>query len=169
MWRDTALRASTGVIVVALIGHSPAVLADDSSASERPTEATTPAAAPVPPRDPLLRSLLQEAVGREHGENGYPRDPPRAAALYCQAARLGDAEGQYALAWMLMNGRDIERSDAGALALLRMAARQGHAAAQRALERLAEGEERPPACMTEVVRSPAELARSGALLFPKPA
>ena len=168
MWRETALRGLVGALSCALTGNSSLVWADTTPDSERPAAAAAPAPTPEPPRDPLLRSLMQEAVGREHGENGYPRDAMRAAALYCQAARLGDPEGQYALAWMLANGRGVERSDAGALALFRSAARQGHAGAQRALERVAEGEERLPACMTEVIRSPAELARSGASLFPKP-
>ena len=42
----------------------------------------------------------EDARAAEHGE-GVPVDRKRAAELYCRAARHGDAEAQYDLAWML--------------------------------------------------------------------
>ena len=56
----------------------------------------------------------KEAQAHEHGDHGAERDPVRAAQLYCRAARYGDAEAQYSLAWMLTNARGIERDDAQA-------------------------------------------------------
>ncbi len=42
-----------------------------------------------------LQALRQEALALEHGE-GVPRDTARAARLYCDGARLGDPEAQFA-------------------------------------------------------------------------
>lgn len=76
--------------------------------------------------------LAALAVGYEHGE-GVVRDPPRAAALYCEAARLGHVDAMHALGWMYANGRGLERNDAYAGTLFAMAAYLGHpqAAAMR--------------------------------------
>lgn len=79
-----------------------------------------------------VRMLLREALSYEHGE-GVAKDQVRAAALYCEAAKLGDAEAQYSLGWMYANGRGIERNDERAAILFATAAAQGHAQAQRAL------------------------------------
>src|SRR6185295_9517411 len=54
--------------------------------------------------------LVADARAREHGE-GVPRDIPRAAELYCEAAHLGDAEAQFSLGWMYANGRGIGRDN----------------------------------------------------------
>src|SRR2546421_4111355 len=43
-----------------------------------------------------LAALRTEARAYEHGE-GVPRDARRAIELYCQAAKLGDAEAQFSL------------------------------------------------------------------------
>ena len=42
----------------------------------------------------LVSRLRQEAIAYEHGE-GVPRNPVRAAALYCKGARLGDAQAPW--------------------------------------------------------------------------
>ena len=76
------------------------------------------------------RYLSSHAVAYEHGE-GVVRDPARAAAMYCEAARLGDAEGMYALGWMYANGRGLPRNDAYAATLFAMAAYLGHEHAGR--------------------------------------
>lgn len=76
------------------------------------------------------RYLLGQAVAHEHGE-GVGRDPVKAAALYCEAARLGDAEAMHSLGWMYANGRGLPRSDAYAGTLFAMAAFLGHAQAER--------------------------------------
>jgi soluble lytic murein transglycosylase-like protein len=89
----------------------------------------------------------QEAQALEHGENGMPRDPARAATLYCQAAQHGDAEAQFSLAWMLTNGRGIERDDAQAAHLFLAAAEQGMAQAQRMMDKLGTPLGEPPPCL----------------------
>lgn len=91
--------------------------------------------------------LIAEAVRFEHGE-GMPRDPAAAAALYCQAARLGSADAQYALGWMVANGRGVPRDDALAWRLFSAAAEQGHAQAERLVQTLPpHADVSLPACM----------------------
>src|SRR5204863_1532559 len=72
---------------------------------------------PPPERGPVVPAQVSrwrhEALAYEHGE-GVARDPVAAAQLYCRAARYGDAESQFNLAWMLTNARGIERDDAQA-------------------------------------------------------
>jgi len=77
-----------------------------------------------------LAALRNDARAREHGE-GVPRDPVRAAALYCEAARLGDAEAQFSLGWMYANGRGIGRDNRMASLFFAMAAEQGHEYAKK--------------------------------------
>ncbi len=71
-------------------------------------------------------ALRAEAVSYEHGE-GVPKDPARAIELYCEAARLGDAEAQFSLGWMYANGRGVARNDGLAALFFGLAAEQGHA------------------------------------------
>lgn len=94
-----------------------------------------------------LAGLMAEAAQLEHGE-GMARDPAAAAALYCQAARLGSADGQYALGWMAANGRGMPRDDALAWRLFSAAADQGHVQATRLVQTLpARPDASLPACM----------------------
>ena len=96
-----------------------------------------------------LRTLLRsEALSYENGE-GVERDPVRAAKVYCEAARLGDAESQYNLAWMYANGRGVERSDATAAFFFNAAAEQGLAQAQRMLSTVGGPPLYIPECMQE--------------------
>jgi soluble lytic murein transglycosylase-like protein len=76
--------------------------------------------------------LVRLAAMHEHAE-GLPRDYSRAAELYCQAAKTGHADAQYALGWMYANGRGVTRDDSVAAQLFAMAAAQGHAHAIRML------------------------------------
>src|SRR5258706_12051171 len=59
---------------------------------------------PPPESGPVMPSQVQrwrdEGQAYEYGE-GVPRDPVRAAQLYCRAARYGDSQAQYNLGWML--------------------------------------------------------------------
>jgi soluble lytic murein transglycosylase-like protein len=73
--------------------------------------------------------LVAMATHYEHAE-GVPRDYEKAAALYCKAARLGDADAQYALGWMYANGRGVARDDAVAAQIFSLAADRGHPAAK---------------------------------------
>lgn len=106
----------------------------------------------VPPAEkgPVVPSQVlrwrQEAHAAEYGE-GVPREPLRAAELYCRAARYGDAEAQFSLAWMLTNARGIERNDAQAAHLFVAAAEQGHPQAGNMAQRLGTPMGPPPPCL----------------------
>jgi hypothetical protein len=77
-------------------------------------------------------ALVALAVKYEHAE-GVPRDFVKAAALYCRAARSGNANAQFALGWMYANGRGVARDDSVAAQLIAMAGDQGHAHAKETL------------------------------------
>ena len=111
---------------------------------------------PRPGAPPLERAAVvpsqverwrQEAKALEHGDQGSLRDPVRAAELYCRAARHGDAESQYSLAWMLTNSRGIERDEAQAAHLFAAAAEQGLQQASNILARMGTPRGALPACL----------------------
>ena len=79
-----------------------------------------------------------------------PKDPARAAALYCDAARNGDAEAAYALGWMYANGRGLPRNDGYAAALFARAANDGNVYARRMLGYLGSAVSEPPDCLRPV-------------------
>ena len=90
--------------------------------------------------------LLAQALAYEHGE-GVPKDQLKAAALYCEAARDGDAEAQYSLGWMYANGRGVARDDAVAASFFMLASASGHEGAQKALRFVGDERGRLPGCM----------------------
>jgi len=91
-------------------------------------------------------ALVGQALAYEHGE-GVPQDRLRAAALYCEAARQGDAEAQFSLGWMYGNGRGVAHDEGVAAALFSLAAEQGHAGAKKALEFVGADRAPLPDCM----------------------
>jgi len=95
---------------------------------------------------PGAEQLRLTALALEHGE-GVPRDAKKAAELYCQAAKLGDAEALYNLGWMYANGRGLPRDDELAAYLFGAAAAQGHQASLRMLRFLGHAEARQPECL----------------------
>ena len=105
----------------------------------------------------------QEAHALEHGD-GMERDAVRAAQLYCRAARHGDPEAQFNLAWMLTNSRGIERDEAQAAHLFAAAAEQGMQQAINMVARLGTPLGPPPACL----RAPETDAPLQAALVKKP-
>ncbi len=124
--------------------------------------------------------LREQALAYENGE-GVGKDPARAAADYCEAARLGDAESQYNLAWMYANGRGVERNDSTAAFFFHAAAEQGLPQAVRMLNRVGGPSSFTPDCMrgpdlrptaapapapTPVSATPARRARDGAPASP---
>ena len=110
---------------------------------------TLAAAQDAPPADTVqIAAWRQEAVAYEHG-NGVPKDGKRAAALYCQAAKLGDAASQFDLGWMYANGRGVERDDAIAAFFFRVAAAQGIAQAEAMLRQVGEPVPGLPECMRD--------------------
>ena len=102
----------------------------------------------------VLSSRRAEAQAYEHGE-GVTRDPQRAAALYCDCAREGDAEEQFRLGWMHANGRGIQRDDRLAAYFFALAAAQGHADAERMLRRVDGEMALMPPCMVVPTPEPA--------------
>jgi soluble lytic murein transglycosylase-like protein len=111
----------------------------------RPTTPPPELGPVVPAR---VQGWRQQAIAYEHGD-GATRDPVRAAELYCRAARHGDAEAQYNLAWMLTNARGIERDDAQAAHLFAAAAEQGLAQAKNMLASMGTPRGAPPPCLRQ--------------------
>jgi hypothetical protein len=111
-------------------------------------------AAPVRAQDaataarPAVSPLVAQGVAYEHGE-GIAKDPHKAAALYCEAARGGDAEGLFNLGWMYANGRGIGRDYDIAATLFAKAAAAGHAQAAKVLALFRQGQSKLPDCMSE--------------------
>lgn len=97
--------------------------------------------------------LFNQGVAYENGE-GVQRDLAQAAALYCEASRLGSPDAQYNLGWMYVNGRGVERDDAMAAFLFRAALEQGVVAAQRILTVVGASGNRVPECMKKPVIAP---------------
>jgi soluble lytic murein transglycosylase-like protein len=112
---------------------------------------------PPPERGPVVPAQVErwriEAKALEYGD-GLPRDPVRAAQLYCRAARYGDAESQYNLAWMLTNARGIERDDAQAAHLFAAAAEQGLPQALNMARAMGTPQGDPPACLRQPEADP---------------
>jgi soluble lytic murein transglycosylase-like protein len=114
-------------------------------------------ATPPPERGTVVPSQVlrwrQEALAYEHGD-GVARDPVAAAQLYCRAARYGDAEAQFNLAWMLTNARGIERDDAQAAHLFAAAAEQGLVQAQNMARAIGAPRGEPPPCLRPPATDP---------------
>jgi soluble lytic murein transglycosylase-like protein len=140
--RRTVCQAMTATLVLLWLSAAQAQL---PSLDDLPRPA-----APPPERGPVVPAQVErwrnEAKALEHGD-GVPRDPVRAAELYCRAARFGDAESQYSLAWMLTNSRGIQRDEAQAAHLFAAAAEQGMPQAQNILARMGVPQGPPPACL----------------------
>ncbi len=94
--------------------------------------------------------LAHAGVAFEHGE-GVARDGERAAACYCEAARLGNSEAMYSLGWMYANGRGLPRNDAYAGTLFAMAAMLEHPQAARMQRYTGDYTGAVPACLVAPV------------------
>jgi soluble lytic murein transglycosylase-like protein len=106
------------------------------------------------PDSTRIAAIRESAVAYEHGD-GVARDGRQAAALYCQAARLGDAASQFDLGWMYANGRGVARDDALAAFFFRLAAEQGIAQAATMAHMTGEPVAQPPPCMRAPAVEPA--------------
>jgi len=95
-----------------------------------------------------VSTKVAEAVAYEHGE-GVPKDPRKAAALYCEAARAGDTDAMFNLGWMYANGRGIGRDYDVAASLFERAAAAGNAQAAKVLGLFREGHHRLPDCLAD--------------------
>lgn len=118
---------------------------------------------PPPEVGPIVPSQVlrwrQEALAFEYGD-GVPRDLLHAAELYCRAARYGDPEAQYNLAWMLTHSRGIERDDAQAAHLFAAAAEQGIVQAQNMLAAMGTPRGEIPHCLRPPESDPAPSAKT---------
>lgn len=128
-------------------GAGPALSADPVLTLDGLPRPAAPPLETMPVVPAQVERWRQEAKSYEYGENGHLRDPVRAAELYCRAARHGDAEAQYSLAWMLTNSRGIERDEAAAAHLFAAAAEQGVKQAKNILARMGEPRGAPPVCL----------------------
>ncbi len=95
------------------------------------------------------RDLRQRAGQYEHGE-GVGKDVVRAIALYCEGARMGDAESQFSLGWIYANGRGVPRNDELAAYFFTLATRQGHAHAERMLRFTGPPAAKMPECLFDI-------------------
>ena len=100
---------------------------------------------------PLVRDLLERAVTFER-DNHMLEGEWQAANLYCEASRLGSAEGQYRLGMLYAFGKGVPKDRALAASLFATASAQGHYEAQRMLETINFSNTALPACVTEVVQ-----------------
>lgn len=116
------------------------------------------------PENLLLALIRDEAIAYENGE-GVERDGARAAALYCKAARMGDAQSQYNLGWMYSRGNGVGRSDATAAFFFHAAAEQGLPQAVRMLQTVGGPSSEVPPCM----RAPLPAAPTATLARRAPA
>ncbi len=94
------------------------------------------------------RQMREEARAYEHGE-GVAKDPAKAYALYCAAAKAGDAEAQYSLGWMIANGRGVPRDDAVAAYFFSLAAGQGHEPSRQMLRFVGAPTNETPECLRD--------------------
>jgi len=89
-----AVRCKSILAALVLIGTAPAASA----------EATGPKFARVGAPNNQAAALIERGKRSEYGV-GAAQDVDRAIQLYCEAARLGDAEAHYRLGWIYVSGR----------------------------------------------------------------
>jgi len=94
-------------------------------------------------------SLLVAMAFNFKNTESSPKNYAEVVASYCSAAKSGDADAQYALAWMYANGRGVSIDKSIALQLYSMAAEQGHIGAKGSLNEIIETlpESNLPACL----------------------
>jgi soluble lytic murein transglycosylase-like protein len=161
-----SLSASCAASLLLLLGITAKAQSPGLALESLPRLSTPPAeAGPVVPAQ--VQRWRQEGLAYEHGD-GVPRDPVRAAQLYCRAARYGDPQAQYSLAWMLTHARGIERDDAQAAHLFAAAAEQGMVQAQNMLASLGTPRGAPPACLRPPESDPAPPTAVAAAPKPQP-
>lgn len=95
----------------------------------------------------LVRPMLERAVSFERNPDELEGEW-QAAILYCQASRLGSAEGQYRLGMLYAFGKGVPANRALAASLFSGAASQGHLEAQKMLDTINVTTTELPACIT---------------------
>lgn len=134
---DGSLRKSRHWLTTVIVAMLPVL--NVTAAFANVTEPATPA-----------EQLRIQARAFEHGE-GVPRNVERAIALYCDAARTGDAEAQYSLGWIYANGRGVGRDESTAAFYFTLAAQQGHREASKMLRYVGSPQSEGPACLRPAV------------------
>lgn len=145
MWPCSSSRAAVGVALLGLALRAAA----DTTVIDAPSLGVDPSLS-------VAAELVQQAVAYEHGE-GVQKDPLRAASLYCDAARAGNVDAQFALGWMYANGRGVARDDAVARTLFELAARGGHEQAKTMLAHVGPAAGPLPPCAHPATAAPAVL------------
>ncbi len=136
MLHDCHRAGARGVAAAVLLGTAILLLGRNAAAQQ-------PAAAPS---GDLTAGLVAQALAYEHGE-GVAKDQRKAALLYCEGARAGDAEAMFRLGWMYANGRGVARSDAMAALLFTRAAAAGHVYARQMQRYVGDDQGVVPDCM----------------------
>ena len=93
-----------------------------------------------------LKALREQGRALEHGE-GVPKDPAKAAALYCEGAKAGDPEAAYSLGWMYANGRGVPRDDSLAAFFFDFAVAKDHGPSRQMLRFISTPAAAMPKCM----------------------
>lgn len=100
--------------------------------------------------------LLRADAERYEKGDGVARDDAFAAAMYCRAARAGDAESQFRLGWIYAYGRGVARNDAWAAHMFQLAADKGIPQGAEMLKRMLSGvAPEQPDCMLPPAPPPA--------------
>lgn len=115
-------------LIIPAIALAGSVLSPQVQAWERQLP---PVAADEPPQ---LRALLEHGWATESGI-GQTRNEWLAAALYCEAAQLGSAEGYYRVGLIYLSGKLFPSYTASAAAFFSAASQLGHHNAANALEK----------------------------------
>jgi len=97
-----------------------------------------------------LQPMLERAVTFERSPDELEGEW-QAAVLYCEASRLGSAEGQYRLGMLYAFGKGVPESRALAASLFSLAATQGHSEAQKMLETIDMTTTQLPQCVVQAV------------------
>ena len=127
-------------------GSAQAATAQDTPTGQSDSTSSTGRVPSAPGESALIESLRDEAIRYELG-NGVPRDGERAAASYCEAARLGDIDSQFRLGWMYMNGTVVAVSYSRAAFFFQIAAEQGSEQARNMLRVVGGPSDEIPECM----------------------
>jgi hypothetical protein len=96
---------------------------------------------------PKLDAILQKAADYEASSEGND-DYWHAAALYCEACRLGSTEAQYRLGMLYAFGKGVPENRAYAASMFSVASQQGHAKAFDMLETVNFKSQELPPCVT---------------------
>jgi hypothetical protein len=130
-------RNRAGALGVAAVLATAVLFLGGNAAAEQPAAA---------PAADTTGGLVAQALAYEHGE-GTAKDQRKAALLYCEGARAGDAEATFRLGWMYANGRGVVHSDAMAAFLFARAAAAGHVYAREMQRYVGDDSGVVPDCM----------------------